>query len=148
MEYGQPWYQFMIDSGNLKLDEEKMIFKIEEPAIYIMQQHDGMKRNIKTPWYNQKYEIKQKETEKTKTLEFEAKETVPAYEIINKVYFKSGEFHKNEKVPLENCTDNNPKNCLVKNQVGNQRKMEVDVSHQTMQGKMRMFQKEKIETDM
>lgn len=148
MEYGQPWYQFMVDSGNLQIDEEKMIFKIEEPSIFIMQQHDGMKRNIKTPWYNQKYEINTKETEKSRVMEFEAKETIPAYEIINKAYFKAGEYHKNEKVPVENCTDNNPKNCLIKSQVGHQNKMEVDVSHQTMTGKIRMFQKEKYETDM
>jgi hypothetical protein len=149
-EMEQPWYQFMLDSGNLQIDENKMLFKTEDPKIYILNQHDGMKRNIKTPWFNQKYEIKNKMDNENlpRTFEFEAKESVPAWGLINKAYMKMGEFPKNSKSLDPNCTNNNPKKCEIKTQIGVQKKSEVEMSHETKTGKMGMFQKEKLEVDL
>ena len=78
MEMEEPWYSFMEPFVQVEDSEDKIIFKVEEPSMYLLKQKDGNKMNLKTPWYTRKYEIKPKAS----SFEFQFKETIPGMSVL------------------------------------------------------------------
>lgn len=128
IEEEQPWWMMLEHLGfDIQDTEQRTVFKLDDPKIYYLHQKDGKKVNLKTPWYNRKYEIVDKET----SHQFAFKETVPAYNILNEVDYKVSSFNKNEKSIDPDCTNSNPKKCEIKTPVGLQNKFEYDARHRS-----------------
>lgn len=136
-EHEQPWYAFMEPFVQVQDLEDKMIFKVEEPSMYLLKQKDGMKMNLKTPWYNRKYEVKPKDT----SFEFQFKETIPGFSMLNELNFKTSQFAKNVKTKDEEGN-------TIKTPVGVQNKFVMLGKHQNEGAKFKVENQHNFITDL
>jgi hypothetical protein len=97
--------------------------------------------HLRTPWYNRKYEMKNKVTATSDVKEFTFKESIPSYKMVQEMKMKAAVYDKNEKTQDPNCTSNNPKDCEVKTPVGKQNKWEFEGEHKNDAGKFKVFEK-------
>lgn len=143
MDMEAPWYEFLYDYG-LEMDEEKWTFDTKDPKIHIESFHDGSKFQVKSPWYNERYEQKMKDT----AYEMKFKNEIPGMEVKNKIEYKQAQFNKNTKVEDPDCTNENKKKCLIKTQVGLQNKREFRGEHSNEGGKYKVWQYQNYVHDM
>merc|ERR1712226_756303 len=139
----EPWYAFLEPYG-LEVTEEKWSFNSKDPKIQIKSYNDGSKFIVKSPWYNEKYEQKVKDT----AFEMKFKNDMPGLEVANKMEYKEAQFNKNEKVEDPNCTDANPKKCLIETPIGVQNKREFKGEHSNSNGKYKVWQDNKYVHDL
>lgn len=139
----EPWWAFLQDYG-LVVDEEKWTFDMKDPKIHMEAMHDGSSFVVKSPWYKEKYTVKAKDT----SYEIDFKNEMPGLEVMNKMRFKQAQFNKNDKVADPNCTNSNPKKCLIKTPVGLQNKREFTGEHNNSEGSFKVWEYNNYVHDM
>jgi len=139
----EPWYAFLYDYG-LEVTEEKTTFNMKDPKISMEYMNDGSSMVFKSPWYKEKYTIKEKET----AYEMDFKNEMPGLQVMNKMRMKQAVFNKNDKVADPNCTNSNPKKCLIKTPVGLQHKREFEGEHNNEMGHYKVWEYNNYVTDM
>jgi hypothetical protein len=139
----EPWWAWMQDYG-LVMEEDKMTFEMKDPKIFIERYHDGSSVIIKSPWYKEKFTMSEKDT----AWEMNFKNEMPGWEVVNKMNMKMAQYNKNDKVADPNCTNSNPKKCLIKTPVGLQNKRQFEGEHSNSQGKFKVWEYNNYVHDM